>query len=67
MKPLREEASDALELQASDLLAEGSVLPVWASALITAGALGVPAGILAADGLRRVNASVGAMGSPEPS
>ena len=43
------------------------VLPVWASALITAGALGVPAGILAADGLRRVNASVGAMGSPEPS
>jgi TolA-binding protein len=31
MKPLREEASDALELQASDLLAEGSVLPVWAS------------------------------------
>jgi hypothetical protein len=41
------------------------VLPVWASALITAGALGVPAGILAADGLRRVNASVGAaMGAP---
>jgi hypothetical protein len=36
------------------------VMPVWASALITAGALGVPAGILAADGLRRVNASVGA-------
>ncbi len=41
------------------------VMPVWASALITAGALGVPAGILAADGLRRVNASVGAaMGAP---
>ncbi len=41
------------------------VMPVWASALITAGALGIPAGILAADGLRRVNASVGAaMGAP---
>ena len=40
------------------------VMPVWASALVTAGAFGVPAGLLAADGLRRVNASVGAMGSP---
>ena len=40
------------------------VMPVWASALVTAGAFGVPAGFLAADGLRRVNASVGAMGSP---
>jgi hypothetical protein len=40
------------------------VMPVWASALVTAGVLGVPAGVLAADGLRRVNASVGAMGSP---
>lgn len=41
------------------------VMPVWASALITAGALGIPAGILAADGLRQVNASVGAaMGAP---
>jgi hypothetical protein len=36
------------------------VMPVWTSALITAGALGVPAGILAADGFRRVNSSVGA-------
>lgn len=43
------------------------VMPVWASALVTAGAFGVPAGLLAADGLRRVNASVGAMGSPAPS
>jgi Putative Actinobacterial Holin-X, holin superfamily III len=41
------------------------VMPVWASALVTAGVLGVPAGILAADGLRRLNASVGAaMGVP---
>ena len=40
------------------------VLPLWASALVTAGALGVPAGFLAADGFRRVSASVGAMGSP---
>jgi hypothetical protein len=40
------------------------VMPMWASALIAAGAFGIPAGFLAADGLRRVNASVGAMGSP---
>ena len=40
------------------------VMPVWASALITAGVFGIPAGLLAADGFRRVNASVGAMGSP---
>ena len=40
------------------------VMPLWASALVTAGALGVPAGILATDGFRRINASVGAMGSP---
>ncbi len=39
------------------------LMPVWASALITAGAFGVPAGFLAADGLRRVNQSVGALGS----
>lgn len=38
-------------------------MPVWASALITAGAFGVPAGFLAADGLRRVNKSVSAIGS----
>ncbi len=43
------------------------VMPVWASALVTAGALGVPAGVLAADGLRRINVNVGAMGSPTPS
>ena len=43
------------------------VMPVWASALVTAGALGLPAGVLAADGFRRINASVGAMGSPTPS
>jgi Putative Actinobacterial Holin-X, holin superfamily III len=42
------------------------VMPVWASALVTAGALGVPAGVLAADGFRRINTSVGAMGSPPP-
>lgn len=41
------------------------VMPVWASASITAAALGVPAGLLAADGLRRVNANVSAaMGAP---
>ena len=39
-------------------------MPVWASALITACAFGVPAGFLAADGLRRVNQSVSTMGSP---
>jgi hypothetical protein len=43
------------------------VMPVWAAALITAGAFGVQAGFLAADGLRRLNASVGAMGSPASS
>jgi hypothetical protein len=43
------------------------VMPVWASAAVTAGVLGVPAGVLAADGMRRVNASVGAMGSDAPS
>jgi len=42
-------------------------MPVWASALITAGAFGVPAGFLAADGLRRVNKSVAAIGVPAPS
>lgn len=41
------------------------VLPVWAAALITTAALGVPAGLLAADGFRRINASVGgALGTP---
>jgi hypothetical protein len=42
------------------------VMPVWASALVTAGALGVLAGVLAADGFRRINASVGAMGYRQP-
>jgi hypothetical protein len=35
------------------------VMPVWASALITAGAFGIPAGILTARGLKRVNAGLG--------
>jgi hypothetical protein len=43
------------------------VMPVWASALVTAGVFGVPAGVLAAGGVRRINASVGAMGSPSTS
>ena len=35
------------------------VMPVWASALITAGAFGIPAGILTARGLKRINAGLG--------
>jgi hypothetical protein len=35
------------------------VMPVWASALITAGAFGVPAAILSNRGLRRINAGIG--------
>jgi Putative Actinobacterial Holin-X, holin superfamily III len=40
------------------------VMPVWASALITAGAFGVPAGILTARGLKRINTGIGLMESP---
>jgi hypothetical protein len=40
------------------------VMPVWASALVTAGAFSIPAGVLAADGLRRVNSTVGVLESP---
>jgi hypothetical protein len=40
------------------------IMPVWASALVTAGAFSIPAGVLAADGLRRVNSTVGVLESP---
>jgi hypothetical protein len=40
------------------------VMPLWAAALVTAGVFGLPAGILAADGLARVSASARAMGTP---
>lgn len=40
------------------------VMPVWAAALITAGAFGVPAGILTTRGLKRINTGIGLMDSP---
>ncbi len=43
------------------------VMPLWASALVTAGVFGIPAGILTADGLGRVSANVRAMGTPATS
>ena len=40
------------------------VMPTWAAALITAGAFGVPAGILTTRGLKRINTGIGLMDSP---
>jgi hypothetical protein len=45
----------------------GRVMPIWASALITAGALGVPAAILTSRGLKRINTGIGLMDSPTTS
>jgi hypothetical protein len=39
-------------------------MPVWASALVTAGVFGIPAGVLAAQGAQRVNSGLSAIGSP---
>ncbi|HEY6470082.1 MAG TPA: phage holin family protein [Candidatus Dormibacteraeota bacterium] len=35
------------------------VMPVWAAALVTAGAFGVPAAILSSRGVKRINAGIG--------
>jgi len=40
------------------------VMPVWASALITAGAMAIPAGILASRGVKRINEGLGLLESP---
>lgn len=44
----------------------GRVMPVWAAGLVTAGAFGIPAGVLAARGARDIGAGVGALGASSP-
>jgi hypothetical protein len=43
------------------------VMPVWASALVTAGALGIPAGVLASRGVRHLRMGLDFGGAPEGS